>query len=246
MQSDDLANKFLDHLDGTAYTYDGPIELAVFTSPPGPGGSGTEVTGGGYARETVTFAAASAGTIQASADVTFSPLHTGSAQTVLGWGLFDQTGNQLFARTIPPLTKAAGEDLTFPAAQIAVELDNQISEYLANKWLDLVLRNQAFASPAGLYLGVTTDAPTADGTFTEVSGGSYAREAVTIDSILFRTAACAAVSFDPLHTGTDQTIAGWILADASTAGNMLAFGAVADTDVVANTELSVPDLTFSA
>lgn len=53
-----------------------------------------------------------------------------------------------------------------------------LSDYLENKIVDLILRGQAFAAPANVYVGLLTAAPADAGGGTEVSGGSYARVAV--------------------------------------------------------------------
>jgi hypothetical protein len=53
------------------------------------------------------------------------------------------------------------------------------SDYLENKWIDFVFRGQAFTPAATLYIALFTAAPSDAGGGTEVSGGSYARVAVT-------------------------------------------------------------------
>lgn len=51
-----LENKVLLHVFGaTAYTAPTTLYVGLFTSDPGEGGTGTEVSGGSYARQTVTF-----------------------------------------------------------------------------------------------------------------------------------------------------------------------------------------------
>jgi hypothetical protein len=55
-----------------------------------------------------------------------------------------------------------------------------MTDYLENKLVDWLLRGQSFTPPATLYVALFTVAPADDGTGgTEVSGGSYARVAVT-------------------------------------------------------------------
>lgn len=50
-----LESKLLDHvLGGTVYTVPGTLYLALFTSAPGETGGGTEVSGGNYARVSIT------------------------------------------------------------------------------------------------------------------------------------------------------------------------------------------------
>ena len=84
-------------LRNTTYTSVATVYVSLWTSDPTDAGSGTEVSGGSYARTAVTFGAPSNGASLNSADVTF-PTATASWGTV-GWiGLNDATtsGNLLF------------------------------------------------------------------------------------------------------------------------------------------------------
>jgi hypothetical protein len=86
-------------LNGTTYTAPSTIYVALYTSDPTDANSGTEVSGGSYARTSVTFATASgtSGNVLSNADCTF-PQATGSWGTV-GWiGLMDAStsGNLLY------------------------------------------------------------------------------------------------------------------------------------------------------
>lgn len=84
-------------LRGTAYTAPSTIYVALYTSDPTDANTGTEVSGGSYARTSVTFAAPSNGVSLSNADCTF-PQCT-SAWGTVGWiGLMDAltTGNLLY------------------------------------------------------------------------------------------------------------------------------------------------------
>jgi len=84
-------------LRNTAYTAPSAVYVALFTSDPTDAGSGTEVTGGSYARTAATFGAPSNGVSVTTADVTF-PTCTVAWGTV-GWiGIYDAltTGNLLY------------------------------------------------------------------------------------------------------------------------------------------------------
>jgi hypothetical protein len=81
----------------TTYTSVATVYVSLWTSDPTDAGSGTEVSGGSYARTAVTFGAPSNGVTTNSADVTF-PTATGSWGTV-GWiGINDalSSGNLLY------------------------------------------------------------------------------------------------------------------------------------------------------
>jgi len=55
----------------------------------------------------------------------------------------------------------------------------EISNYLENAIINATLRNTTYTSPATVYVSLWTSDPTDAGSGTEVSGGSYARTAVT-------------------------------------------------------------------
>ena len=84
-------------LRATTYTSVATVYVSLWTSDPTDAGSGTEVSGGSYARTAVTFAAPSNGVTTNSADVTF-PTATAS-WGVVGWiGINDaaSSGNLLY------------------------------------------------------------------------------------------------------------------------------------------------------
>jgi hypothetical protein len=86
-------------LNATTYTAPATVYVSLWTSDPTDAGSGTEVSGGSYARTAVSFATASgtSGNVLNDADVTF-PTATASWGTV-GWiGINDAltTGNLLY------------------------------------------------------------------------------------------------------------------------------------------------------
>ena len=84
-------------LRNTAYTSPTTVYVALFISDPTDADTGTEVSGGSYARQSVTFSAPSNGVTQNSADITF-PTCTASWGTVTHLGLYDAStgGNLLF------------------------------------------------------------------------------------------------------------------------------------------------------
>ena len=92
-KTDYLEDEVLNHvLRNIAYTPSTTIEIALFTTLPGEDSTGgVEVTGGSYARQTVTFAAPVAGVVANSGAVTF-PQATAAWGTVLGIGLYEDVG----------------------------------------------------------------------------------------------------------------------------------------------------------
>jgi len=55
----------------------------------------------------------------------------------------------------------------------------EMSNYLENALINATLRNTTYTSVATVYVSLWTSDPTDAGSGTEVSGGSYARTAVT-------------------------------------------------------------------
>jgi len=120
-----LANKLLDHtLRNVAYTPPSTVYLALYTSNPGAGDTGTEVSGGGYARQAVTFNPASGGQVVNSADVVF-PAATASWGTITHIGVRDAAtgGNLLYYAALSTVkTIAAGDQIKFPAGQLSFSM----------------------------------------------------------------------------------------------------------------------------
>ena len=84
-------------LRATTYTSPATVYVSLYTTDPTDADSGTEVSGGSYARTAVTFGAPSNGVTTNSADVTF-PTATASWGTVTHIGIHDAStsGNLLF------------------------------------------------------------------------------------------------------------------------------------------------------
>jgi hypothetical protein len=101
-----------------------------------------------------------------------------------------------------------------------------MSNYLENALINATLRNTTYTSPATVYAGLFTSDPTDAGSGTEVSGGSYAREAITFGAPSNGVSVnSAAVEFDQA-TADWGTITHFAIFDALTTGNMLYHGAL--------------------
>lgn len=125
-------------------------------------------------------------------------------------------------------------DLLAQPAQAAA-----LSNYWQNHLLDFLLRAQTLTAPATIYVGLDTTAGSASACGTEVTGGSYARVAVTSSLANWagtqgagtttassgtsgQTSNNAAITF-PAPTAAWGTIVGFCFFDASSGGNMLLF-----------------------
>ena len=97
----------------------------------------------------------------------------------------------------------------------------EMSNYLENALINVTLRATAYTAPTTVYVGLYTTDPTDANTGTEVSGGSYARKAVTFGAPSNGASVnSAAVEFTQA-TGTWGTV-GWIgILDALSGGNLL-------------------------
>ena len=104
----------------------------------------------------------------------------------------------------------------------------EFSNFLENALINAVLRNTTYTSPATVYVSLYLTDPTDADSGTEVSGGSYARTAVTMgapsDGV---TTNSADVTF-PTCTSSWGTVTYIGIHDASTAGNLL-FHTILDT-----------------
>lgn len=126
-----------------------------------------------------------------------------------------------------------------------------ISDYLENKIIDWLMRAQAFTPPATIYVALmTTNENDASSGEVEVTGGSYARVAVTSSLANWagtqaagsttastgtggQTSNNAAITF-PAPTANWGTVTGVAIYDAATAGNLLLHAALTQSKTVNN------------
>lgn len=99
------------------------------------------------------------------------------------------------------------------------------SNYLETEILDHVFAGNAYTSPSAVYVGLFTSNPDEDGSGTEVSGGSYARQEASF-VVSGNTATTDAVIEFPTATGTWGTVTHIGIFDALTTGNLLAYAAL--------------------
>ncbi len=116
--TDYLENEILDHILGTgAYTMPTTVYVGLSTGSFNDDNSGTELSGSGYARQSIAFNAASSGTADNSGAVDF-PAATGSWGTVSHFGLFDAStsGNLLIHGALTASKAVATGDILRIAA----------------------------------------------------------------------------------------------------------------------------------
>lgn len=225
----------LDHVFNSAYTPVATIHLALCTADPTDAGTGATMNecanANGYARTAITFDAPASRAVQQAAIVTFPQASGGGWGTVTHWAVMDGTvegaddvlahGAFTVSKTIndgnTPSVAASEIDVTFSA--------NEISTFLAEEFLDLMFRNQAYPTPnATIHVALTTVIIT-DGmtgsTITE-PGSNYARKPETgwdaaAAGLVDNTAEIAFVT----ATGDWTTITSVAIVDALTLGNLL-------------------------
>jgi len=100
---------------------------------------------------------------------------------------------------------------------------SQMSTYLQNAVINVSLRATAYTAPTTVYVGLFTTTLTAAGTGTEVSGGSYARTAVTIGAPSSGATSNSANVVFPTATASWGTVTYMGIYDALTGGNLLYF-----------------------
>lgn len=115
------------------------------------------------------------------------------------------------------------------------------SNYLENKLLDQLFNATAYTFPTTLYVALCT-ATVVEGdtgsTITEPSGNGYARVAVTANTTNFPAASGGALSNGVAITGFTASGGSWgtitdiAICDASSAGNVLAYDALAASKTV--------------
>jgi hypothetical protein len=98
---------------------------------------------------------------------------------------------------------------------------SEMSNYLEDALINVTLRATAYTAPATVYVSLWTSDPTDAGSGTEVSGGSYARTAVTFGAPSNGVTTNSADVTFPTATAS-WGVVGWIgINDAATSGNLL-------------------------
>jgi hypothetical protein len=103
-----------------------PVYLALYTSDPGEGNTGTEVAGNGYERQLASFAAPASGVCLNDALVTFGPSETGGWGTVTHFAIFDAetAGNLLYYGALDASkTVVLGDGFAFAVGSVSVTLN---------------------------------------------------------------------------------------------------------------------------
>jgi len=114
---------------------------------------------------------------------------------------------------------------------------SDMSNFLENALVNATLRATTYTSPATVYISLWTSDPTDANTGTEVTGGSYARQSVTMGAPSNGVSTNSADVVFPTATAGWGTV-GWVgINDASTSGNLLYHTALAASKTVSSGDI---------
>jgi len=120
-----LQNELLDHaFRNAAYTAPTTVYVGLYTSATGVGGTGTEVSGGSYARQSMAFDASASGTMDNTSAVEF-PTASASWGTITHTAVLDaSSGGNMLAQTALTASKtiASGDVFRFQAGEFDITL----------------------------------------------------------------------------------------------------------------------------
>lgn len=121
-----LENKIMAYVfSGTAFSSpSGSLYIGLFTAAPGEGGGGTEVSGNGYARKSVTMT--TSGNASTNSGAVEFDVATGSWGTITYAGVFDAltSGNLLaYGELTTSKTIASGDVFRIPSGDLDITLE---------------------------------------------------------------------------------------------------------------------------
>ncbi len=112
------ANRVLGAMfSGTPYTAPAAHSLSLHTADPGTSDTPTsEVSTGGYARQSIVFGTPSAGSVANTNVITFPNLPATTSAYLVGWNAAAGSGTpQMKGPLSPSVTTSAGQSITFAA-----------------------------------------------------------------------------------------------------------------------------------
>lgn len=113
----------------------------------------------------------------------------------------------------------------------------EISNYLENALINGTLRATSYTAPTTTYLALYTNDPTDADTGTEITGGSYVRQAITFSAPSNgATSNSSAIEF-PQATADWGTITHVGIRDAVTSGNLLYHTPLDTSKAIANGDI---------
>jgi hypothetical protein len=107
----------------TSYTSPTTVYASLYSVAPTESSAGTEITGNGYSRQSVTFSAPSLGIAVSNAAVTFT-CTTSNWPPVIAFGIMDAStsGNLMYYKTIVSRQINVGDSLVFATGDISIAI----------------------------------------------------------------------------------------------------------------------------
>ena len=122
--SDDLANKVANAtLRNQSYTSPATVYAALYSTAPTVSTAGTEITGNGYSRQSVTFSAPSAGLATSNVAVNWSC--TGNNwPVVVAFAITDAStsGNIMYFKSVSSRNVQVGDTLTLDSGDLTIDI----------------------------------------------------------------------------------------------------------------------------
>jgi hypothetical protein len=234
-----------DGVSGDAY-------IGLATGDPGEtSGAVNEISGNNYSRVTYTLStdwdAASGGVTQNAAVFTFPAASGGDWGSVSYFLLDDDSLDEGFAHEAygalgAPLDIYDGDVAKFGIGDVSFTMSDLFTEYAMDLILDFLLLDIQWSPGLDFYAALSTTTPASDGTnFTEPSGGAYARVTITRSTTWNSAFTGDPTTIDNLvditwtsATASWGTITYWGIYDASSGGNLIAYGALDSSQAVGN------------
>jgi hypothetical protein len=122
--SNDLANKLANAtVRNTSYTSPATVYVALYSTAPTASTSGTELSGSGYTRESVTFAAPTAGAVASNVAVSFGPA-TADWTAAVAMAVVDAStsGNIMWFKPIATQLVKNGNSLDLDSGDITITI----------------------------------------------------------------------------------------------------------------------------
>jgi hypothetical protein len=110
-------------LRNTAYTSPANVYASLYSVAPTESTVGTEITGNGYSRQSVTFSAPSLGSLSSNVAVTFT-CSGNNWPVVVAFGVTDAStsGNILYYAGISGRTVQVGDSVVFASGDITIQI----------------------------------------------------------------------------------------------------------------------------
>jgi hypothetical protein len=216
--------------------------IALYKTNPGESDSGSEVTGGAYARQPITFGAPSqsnnGGTITNTNPIAFPKATadwTASNETIGYWGIRTAAnGGHLLAYgefndsgkvNNGKYQVTRDDQYNIGAGMIAVRFNQKASNWLQSAVLNHFFRGVAVNSPSQMFLALYISDPTATDVGVEATYTEYLRQQVTFNAPAqganeATVANAAALNF-PIPSTDVGNIAFFGVRDAQSGGNLL-------------------------